>query len=225
MRVLLVEDSARLGKYVKDGLSQAGYSLDLAPDGEEGLWLALSNDYDAIILDLMLPKMDGMNVLRRLRKKGRKTHVLILTAKDSVSDRVRGLEEGADDYLVKPFALEELIARVQALVRRNYGLKAPVIKISDLEIDTARRSVYRKGKDLNLTSREYALLEYLAMRRGEVVTRTEIEHHIYDDRAEPLSNVVDSSVYRLRKKIEPPGHPTLIRTRRGMGYVLENPSS
>jgi DNA-binding response OmpR family regulator len=221
VRVLLVEDSPRLGKYVKAGLCQAGYSVDLAIDGEEGLWMALSDGYDAIVLDLMLPKIDGITVLRRLREKGNQTHVLILTARDTVRDRVHGLKEGADDYLVKPFALEELIARIQALVRRKYGIKNPVVRIGKLEIDTADRAASLGGKTLNLTSREYALLEFLAMRRGRVVSRTEIERHIYDDRSEPLSNVIDSHIYRLRKKIDLPGEQALIQTRRGMGYILE----
>jgi len=222
MRVLVIEDSLRLSKYVRDGLAQAGYSVDVAHDGEEGLWLALSNEYDAIILDLMLPKLDGIAVLQRLRAKGRKTHVLILTARDSVADRVRGLDEGADDYLVKPFALEELIARVQTLIRRSYGFKDPVLSIGGLKIDTARRIVSRGSRELSLTVREFALLEYLVMRKGEVVSRTEIEKHIYDEQAEPSSNVVDSSIHRLRKKIETVGAGDLIRTRRGMGYVIED---
>lgn len=222
MRVLLIEDSLRLSKYVSDGLSQVGYSVDVAHDGEEGLWLALSSEYDAIILDLMLPKLDGIAVLQRLRAKGRKTHVLILTAKESVPDRILGLGEGADDYLVKPFALEELIARVQTLIRRSYGLKNPVIAIGGLKVDTARRVVSREGQELSLTLREFALLEYLVMRRGQVVSRTEIEEHIYDEQTEPSSNVVDSSIHRLRKKIESIGARDLIRTRRGMGYMIED---
>lgn len=224
VRVLIIEDSNRLRTYIKDGLSQAGYAVDQAPDGEEGLWLASSNDYDAIILDLMLPKMDGITLLQRLRKEGRKTHILILTAKDTVEDRVHGLAEGADDYLIKPFALEELLARVQALVRRSYNTKSSLIRIGHLEIDTARRIASRQGERINLTSREYALIEYLALKKGQVVSRTEIEDHIYDDGAELMSNVVDSFVYRLRKKIESPDGPTLIHTRRGMGYVLEEPN-
>jgi len=221
MRVLLVEDSVRLSKYIKEGLNQVGYAVDSALDGEDGSWLALSNNYDVIILDLMLPKVDGISLLRRLRENKRNTHVLILTAKDTLSDKVHGLRAGADDYLVKPFAMEELIARVQSLVRRAYGRKSPVIAIGDLEIDTSRRVASRQGGDLELTAREYALLEYLAMKQGQVVSRTEIEQHIYDDLADPLSNVVDSTVYRLRKKVERPGGLTLIHTRRGMGYVLE----
>jgi len=221
VRVLLIEDSIRLRSYISEGLSQAGYAVDQAADGEEGLWLALSNSYDVMVLDLMLPKMDGISVLKRLRKDGRKTHVLILTAKDTVEDRVHGLDEGADDYLIKPFALEELLARIAALVRRNYGIKSSILKIGCIEIDTSRRTVSRFGEQIELTSREYSLLEYLALKEGQVVSRTEIENHIYDDQAELMSNVVDSFVYRLRKKIETPDGPALIHTRRGMGYVLE----
>ena len=222
MRVLIVEDSRRLRTYIRDALTQAGYVVDVAPDGEEGLWLARSNDYDAIILDLMLPKLDGISLLQQMRQEGRDAHVLILTAKDTVEDRVHGLGVGADDYLVKPFALEELLARVQALVRRAYGIKSPTIAVGPLVIDTAKRSVSREGEPIELAPREYSLLEYLAVRSGEIVSRTEIENHIYDDIAEPMSNVVDSSICRVRKKIDRSGEPSLITTRRGIGYVLED---
>ncbi|MCA9445592.1 MAG: response regulator transcription factor [Candidatus Omnitrophica bacterium] len=221
MKVLVVEDSRRLRTYIKAGLEDVGYAVDTAGDGEEGLWLAQSNEYDAIVLDLMLPKMDGIQVLQQLRKDGIGTHVLILTAKDTVEDRVVGLEQGADDYLIKPFALEELLARVQALVRRGYGVKSSQIVIGSLFVDTTKRVVKRGGDVIDLTPREFALLEYLCMKQGQVVNRTEIEHHIYDDLVEPMSNVVDTSVYRLRKKIDRPGDPSLIKTRRGQGYVLE----
>ncbi|MCB9783768.1 MAG: response regulator transcription factor [Candidatus Omnitrophica bacterium] len=221
MKVLVVEDSRRLRTYIKAGLEDVGYAVDSAGDGEEGLWLAQSNEYDAIVLDLMLPKMDGIQILQQLRKDGIGTHVLILTAKDTVEDRVVGLEQGADDYLIKPFALEELLARVQALVRRGYGVKSSQIVIGSLFVDTTKRVVKRGGDVIDLTPREFALLEYLCMKQGQVVNRTEIEHHIYDDLVEPMSNVVDTSVYRLRKKIDRPGDPSLIKTRRGQGYVLE----
>lgn len=201
----------------------AGYAVDSAYDGEEGLWLATGNEYDVVILDLMLPKLDGISVLQQLRASGRDTHVLILTAKDTVPDRVRGLEQGADDYLVKPFAFEELLARVQALVRRSYGAKSNEIAVGDITIDMARRIALRGERDLELRPREYALLELLALRRGELVSRTEIEQHIYDELAEPVSNVVDSAVCLLRKKIDRPGVPSLIQTKRGMGYQLQGP--
>lgn len=223
MRLLLVEDSKRLRTHLCKGLRGEGYAVDVAGDGEQGLWLAEINDYDVIILDLMLPKLDGLGLLGKLRSQGRKTHVLILTAKDSVDDRVLGLERGADDYLVKPFAFDELLARIGALVRRNYGAKSPQIAIGDLVIDTARKVVTRAGCLLPLKPREYALLHFLALRRGEVVSRTEIERHIYDELVEPMSNVVDSAVCQLRKKIDRQDRPSLIETRRGMGYLLREP--
>lgn len=223
MRVLLVEDSERLQTYLGKGLRHAGYAVDVVGDGEEGLWSATENDYDVIILDLMLPKLDGISVLQQLRAGGHDTHVLILTAKDTVPDRVHGLQQGADDYLVKPFAFEELLARVQALVRRGYGIKSQQLTVGDLTIDMARRVVRRGAEDLELRPREYALLELLALRQGQLVSRTEIEQHIYDEQAEPMSNVVDSAMCILRKKIDRPGGPSLIQTRRGMGYALQEP--
>jgi DNA-binding response OmpR family regulator len=222
MRVLLVEDSQRLRKSIAHGLRRADYALDETGDGREGLDLAGSNEYDVIILDLMLPGMDGLTLLRRLRETGRGTHVLILTAKDTLEDRLSGLRAGADDYLVKPFAFEELLARVQALCRRSYRSKNPRIAIGDLEIDTAARVVTRAGDRIDLTPREFMLLEYLALRRGEVVPRGKIERHIYGNSAGPVSNAVDSAICILRRKITPPGAAPLIHTRRGMGYVLES---
>src|SRR4030081_1535455 len=179
MRLLLIEDSTRLQSSVGRGLRKAGYAVDIAGDGEEGLWLAQSNEYDTIILDLMLPRRDGLSVLRTLRDKQNGAHVLILTAKDTVENRVNGLQAGADDYLTKPFAFEELLARVQALCRRSYQRKNPKIALGDLEIDTVARTVLRRGKTIALTPREFMLLEYLAMRPGQVVSRAEIEAHIY----------------------------------------------
>lgn len=221
MRVLLVEDEKRLQSYVERGLRNAGFAVDTADNGEDGLWLAESNDYDVMILDLMLPKVDGFGVLESLRAQGNQTHILVLTARDSVDDRVRGLDSGADDYLTKPFDLKELLARVQALARRSYGEKSPRLVIGPLRIDMAAKSVRVGGKDIDLRPREYALLEYLALRRGEVVSRTEIEEHIYDDRVEAMSNVVDSSICLLRRKLDRPGKESLIQTRRGMGYSLQ----
>ncbi len=224
MRVLVVEDEKRLQSYVKRGLRNAGYAVDAADDGEEGQWLAESNDYDVIVLDLMIPRRDGLTVLRNLRSQGKKTHILILTARDSIDDRVRGLQQGADDYLVKPFDLLELLARVQALARRTYGDKIPRLEIGDITIDTASRTVVHQGREVDLRPREYALLEYLAHRHGEVVSRTEIEEHIYDDQVDAMSNVVDSSICILRKKLGRSGEPSIIQTRRGMGYILQDPS-
>lgn len=220
MRVLLVEDSPRLQKSVGLALRKTGYVVDLAGDGEEGLWLALSHDYDVLVLDIMLPKRDGLSLLTELRRRGRMVHVLLLTARDTVLDRVQGLQAGADDYLVKPFALEELLARVQALGRRAYGTKQPRLVVGELEIDTIARTARRAGQPIDLTAREYLLLEYLARRRGEVVTRSEIEAHLYDEQVDPMSNVVDSAVCSLRKKLGAAGETGLIHTRRGLGYVL-----
>jgi DNA-binding response OmpR family regulator len=225
MRILVVEDSTRLQTTIGTALRRSGYVVDIAGDGEEGLFQAESNNYDTIVLDVMLPKRDGLDVLRTLRRRGRSTHVLLLTARDAVQDRVAGLQAGADDYLVKPFALEELLARVQALCRRAYGTKQPRLTVGDLEIDPLTRTARRAGRALELTSREYLLLEYLARRSGEVVSRTDIESHIYDEQVDPMSNVVDSAVCVLRKKLAvTPDSVPLIRTRRGHGYVLEAPA-
>jgi len=220
MKVLLVEDYAPLRKSLSQGLREAGFAVDATGDGEEGLWYARSGDYDAIVLDLMLPKVDGLTILRRLRESGDRSGVLILTAKDTVGDRVRGLDLGADDYLVKPFAFEELLARLRALVRRGYQAPSPSLDVGDLSIDTSARTARRAGRTIDLTPHEYALLEYLALRAGRVVTRTEIWEHLYDFRAEPNSNVIDVYVARLRKRLEQQGRPRLIHTRRGVGYVL-----
>ncbi len=220
MRVLVVEDYAPLRQALSKGLREAGFAVDVARDGEEGLWHARSGEYDLVILDLMLPKVDGLAILKRLREEASQTHCLILTAKDTVEDRVTGLNLGADDYLVKPFAFEELLARVQALIRRRYDAKSPIIRVEDLEIDTVGRVVRRAGDQIELTAREYALLELLALRAGQVVTRTDIWEHIYDFHASAQSNVVDVYIGYLRKKIERPGWPRLIHTRRGQGYLL-----
>lgn len=225
MRLLFIEDSVRLQSSVGRGLRKAGYAVDVTGDGEEGLWLAQSNEYDAIILDLMLPSRDGLSVLRTLRDKQNGTHVLILTAKDTVENRVNGLQAGADDYLVKPFAFEELLARVQALCRRSYQRKEPRLTIGDLEIDGPARAVTHHGKPMALTAREFMLVEYLALRRGQVVSRTEIEGHIYPDAADLMSNAVDSAICILRKKFDAVGTSARITTRRGLGYMMENEST
>jgi len=221
MRVLLVEDSARLQQTVGDALRRSGYAVDVSGDGEDGLWRGENNDYDVIVLDIMLPKMDGLTLLKTLRKNGKPTHVLLLTARDRVEDRVSGLRSGADDYLVKPFALEELLARVETLCRRAYGSKQNRLTIADLEIDNAGKKVWRAGQSVKLKPREYQLLEYLARRRGEVVTQSEIEAHLYNDDAEPMSNVVESALSSLRRKLGQANPAPLIQTRRGLGYILE----
>jgi DNA-binding response OmpR family regulator len=219
--LLLIEDYALLQKTLARGLREEGFAVDVASDGEEGLWYARTGEYDVIVLDLMLPKLDGLAVLRKLREEGRATHVIILTARDRVEDRVRGLDLGADDYLVKPFALEELLARIRALVRRKYEAKAPALTVGDLEIDTVQRTARRGGEPLRLTAREYGLLEYLALKAGRVVSRTDIREHLYGFGDEADSNVVDACVSRVRRKLEQGGRPRLIQTRRGFGYILE----
>jgi len=221
MRVLLVEDSVRLQEVVGAALRRSGYAVDVSGDGEDGLWRAENNEYDVIILDIMLPKMDGLSLLRRLREGRKATHVLLLTARDTVQDRVLGLKSGADDYLVKPFALAELLARVETLCRRAYGAKENRITIADLEIDTAAKKVCRAGESVKLKPREYQLLEYLARREGEVVSQSDIEAHLYDDDAEPLSNVVESTLSSLRRKLAQANPTPLIHTRRGLGYILQ----
>jgi len=220
MRILLIEDYLPLQKSIHQGLHEAGFAVDLTGDGQEGLWYAMNNDYDVIILDLMLPGMDGLKILKKIRAKGRQTHVLILTAKDTLEDRVAGLDMGADDYLVKPFAFEELLARIHALVRRKYQEKNPTLKIQDLRLEQATQKVWRGREKIELTPREYALLEYLALRAGNLVSRTDIWEHIYEFNSSTSSNVVDVYIGYLRKKIEQPGKPALIRTVRGRGYIL-----
>ena len=224
MRILVVEDYGPLKASLGKGLREAGFAVDLAADGEEGLWYALGEDYDAIVLDLMLPKLPGLVVLERLRAEGKQTHVLILTARDAVEDRVRGLEAGADDYLVKPFAFEELLARVNALVRRRYAAKSPTVRIRDLEIDRSTHRVRRGDRSVELTAKQYALLELLALRSGEVVERADIWSHLYAFDDEPNSNLLDVYVAQLRRKLESGGEPRLIKTCRGVGYMLEDVS-
>jgi DNA-binding response OmpR family regulator len=220
MKVLLVEDFELLRDSVAQGLRENGFAVDAAPDGEQGLWLARSGEYDVIILDLMLPRLDGLSLLKTLRKGGCKTHVLILTARDRPDDRVQGLDLGADDYLVKPFVFAELLARIRALVRRKYDSKNPTLQIADLEIDTTARTVRRAGQPVDLSAREYALLEFLAHRAGQVVSRTDIWEHVYEFDSTAESNVVDVFIGHLRRKLERDDLPRLIHTRRGQGYVL-----
>ena len=220
MRVLVVEDFPPLRKSVVQGLREAGFAVDEASDGEQALWLARSDEYDVVVLDLMLPKVNGLSVLKTLRERRSPSHVLILTAKDTNDDKVRGLQLGADDYLVKPFHFAELVARVQALVRRKYETKTTLLRVGDLEIDTSRRTVRRGEESIDLSGREYGLLEYLAMNTDRIVSRTDLWQHVYDFNASPESNVVDVYIKRLRAKIERPDKPRLIHTRRGQGYVL-----
>ena len=224
MRLLLVEDSKILQKPLITGLKSSGYAVDAVADGEEGLWMARNHDYDVIVLDLMLPKIDGYRVLESLRSDGSETPILILSARDSIEDRVRGLERGADDYLVKPFAFEELCARIHNLTRRRYEKRTSVLRVADLEIDTAGKTARRGGAPLTLAPKQFALLEYLMHRAGTVVSRTEIEEHLYDANAKVMSNVIDAAVSSLRRAITvDPDSPPLIQTKRGFGYVIAEP--
>lgn len=220
MRILLIEDYLPLQKSLAKGLREADFAVDVSSDGEAGLLCAMSNDYDVIILDLLLPKLDGLSVLKQLREKNKNNHVIILTAMDTVEDRIKGLDLGADDYLVKPFTFEELLARIRAMVRRRYEHKSPDINIDDMHIDTTARRVWRGDDEIILTSREYMLLEYLARRPGQIVSRADIWEHIYEFNSEASSNVVDVYIGYLRKKIEKESKPLLLRTVRGQGYIL-----
>jgi len=216
MRLLIVEDEVDLLTSLAKAMREEGYAVDTAPDGEEGLYKAENSDYDAIVLDVMLPKVDGWGVLQKLRKT-RKTPVLMLTARDQTRDRVRGLDTGADDYLVKPFDLSELIARLRAIIRRSAGQTRNVIELGSIEIDTAARTVTADGKQVVLTPREYALVEFLALHRGEVVTRTTLYEHLFDEDDSTLSNLLDVHVSNVRKKLG----SEFITTRRGHGYSIE----
>ncbi len=220
MRILIVEDSQPLRDSLRLGLAREGFAVDVAADGESGLSHARSNPYDVLVLDLMLPKLDGMEVLARIRDGQDRPHVLVLTARDQLHDRVRGLNAGADDYLVKPFAFEELLARIHALVRRRYQERSPVVQVGALAIDVVGRTATLGGSPIDLTAREYSVLEYLVLRRGQVITREEIEDHIYGVHKLPSSNAVDSTICVLRAKLGPSGRG-LIRTRRGQGYFLD----
>jgi DNA-binding response OmpR family regulator len=220
MRALIVEDSKPLRESLKIGLAREGFAVDVAADGKVGLSFARNNPYDVLVLDLLLPELDGMSVLAQLREKPDRPHVLVLTARDRLEDRVQGLNAGADDYLVKPFAFEELLARLHALVRRRYEERSSRVNIGDLEIDLVARKAVFRGSALDLTAREYALLEYLALRRGHTVSREEIEDHIYGVTKLPASNAVDSTICILRAKLGSDAKD-LIRTKRGQGYALE----
>ncbi len=216
MRVLVVEDEPDLRRVLAQALREAGYAVDEASDGEDGLYKATSWEYDALVLDLMLPRLSGLEVLRRLRDK-RSTPVLILTARDTIPDRVLGLDSGADDYLVKPFELEELQARLRALIRRAAGNAVSTIDIGDIVVDTVARVVSRAGKAINLTAREYALVEILAQHRGQLITRSMIYEHLFDENEDSLSNLVDVHVSNVRKKVG----KDFITTRRGQGYMID----
>lgn len=223
MRILIVEDDTDLGEFIGKGLREERYAVDLAVDGEEGLQLAGENPYQLIILDIMLPKLDGLTVCRRLRANGNTTPILLLTARDSIQDRVSGLDTGADDYLTKPFAFVELLARVRALMRRGGPQHLTRLKAADLELDPASRRAWRAGREITLTNKEYALLEFFLRNKNRVLTRTAIIQHVWDLSYDPMTNIVDAHVRALRAKMDRDFSPPLITTVRGAGYMLEEP--
>jgi DNA-binding response OmpR family regulator len=225
MRVLLVEDHKPMVRALRKGLEEEGFAVDTATDGEEADYKATTANYDVIILDLMLPKKDGLSLLQKWRRDGMSTHVLVLTARGGIEDKVKGLDLGADDYLTKPFQWEELLARLRALIRRGHQVKDPVLRIHDLEIDTAARTIKRAGQPIRLTPREYALLQFLAFHRGKVVSRSMIWEHLYDEHDQNTSNVVDVYIRYLRTKIDKGFTPPLILTRWGEGYLLRGEES
>ncbi|WP_041656411.1 heavy metal response regulator transcription factor [Azoarcus sp. KH32C] len=221
MKILIVEDELKTGDYLRQGLVEAGFVCDLVRDGMDGVHYALTGEYDLMILDVMLPGLDGWSVLQTVRRAGREFPVLFLTARDQVEDRVRGLELGADDYLVKPFAFSELLARVRTLLRRGKSKEPEVLRVADLELDLLRRRVTRAGQRIDLTAKEFGLLELLLRRQGEVLPRSLIASQVWDMNFDSDTNVIEVAVRRLRAKVDEPFEPKLIHTVRGMGYVLE----
>lgn len=217
MRLLVVEDEPELAETLRKVLVEAGFAVDAAADGEEALWRAEAAQYDVVVLDLMIPVVDGWEVVRRLRARGSRVPILVLTARDATTDKVRALDSGADDYLTKPFSLAELLARVRALIRRSTGSPSPIVRLGDVEIETNARRVKRAGAEIELAPKEYALLEFLARHRGTLVTRSMLYEHIYDDREDTMSNVVDVYVSNLRRKLG----RDVIRTCRGAGYIID----
>ncbi|MGQ0711292.1 MAG: heavy metal response regulator transcription factor [Rhodoferax sp.] len=226
MKILIVEDEPKTGDYLRQGLSEAGYTTELAHNGLDGLHLALTGDFDLLLLDVMLPGLDGWQLLRRLRQAQCQTAVLFLSARDQIEDRVKGLELGADDYLVKPFAFAELLARVRTLLRRGKGaIEASTLVCADLELDLIRRRATRQGQRIDLTAKEFSLLELLLRRQGEVLPRSMIASQVWDMNFDSDTNVIEVAMRRLRAKIDDPFAAKLIHTVRGMGYVLEAPGA
>jgi two-component system copper resistance phosphate regulon response regulator CusR len=224
VKILIVEDELKTGDYLRQGLTEAGFTVDLTRDGADGLHQAISEDYDLIILDVMLPKLNGWQVLEMLRKADKETPVLFLTARDEVGDRVKGLELGADDYLVKPFAFSELLARIRTILRRGKSnSEVTYLQISDLELDMLRRRAQRGGQKIELTAKEFSLLELLMRRKGEVLSRSLIASQVWDMNFDSDTNVIEVAMRRLRNKVDDPFPTKLIKTVRGMGYVLEEP--
>jgi two-component system copper resistance phosphate regulon response regulator CusR len=222
MRILVVEDDPSLSNVLVRGLRELAFAVDHAADGEQADYLGAINPYDAVVLDLALPKKDGLEVCRALRKRGSETRILMLTARDAVHDRIVGLNAGADDYLVKPFDFEELVARLRALTRRKGEVRERRLVVSDLELDTHAHRAQRAGVPLALTNKEYALLEFLVLNVNRVMGRREISEHVWDDNYDPASNVIDSYINRLRRKVDREGHVPLIHTRRGAGYLVSD---
>jgi DNA-binding response OmpR family regulator len=222
MRILVVEDEAGIAHFIRQGLTEAGYAVDLAWDGRDGLEFALSADYDVLVLDIMLPGLDGLEVLAELRRRGNKVPALMLTARDTVPDRVAGLDAGADDYLIKPFSFQELLARLRALMRRPPLQTGTVLMVGDLEMDTSRRQVQRGARSIELSPREFAVLEYLMRHPNQVLTRTQIGEHVWNFDFYHESNVVDVYIGYLRRKVEEPGELPLFHTVRGVGYRLSD---
>ena len=225
MRILLAEDDARVASFIRRGLREEHYTVDVAKDGEEALFLAQTGEYDLIILDLLLPKRNGLDVLRTLRTERNTVPALILTARDEVQDKVRGLDTGADDYLTKPFRFDELLARIRALLRRRGDMVPTVLRVADLELDALHHRVTRRGQPIELTNREYALLEFLLHHPNQLVSRTMLAEHVWEHDFDPLSNVIDVHIARLRRKIDDDFSPKLLRTVRGSGYILQDPSA
>ena len=221
MRILVIEDEVKIAQFVKRGLKEEGYAVDVANDGEEGHFMLSSNEYDAIILDLMLPKIDGLTLCRTLRKEGNQTPIIMLTAKDTVKDKVKGLDSGADDYLPKPFAFEELLARVRVLLRKKDNRVQTQLKVDDLVMDLLTHKVMRGEREIELTVKEYALLEYLMRNAGNIVTRTMISEHVWDINFDTFTNVIDVYINYLRNKIDSGSENKMIHTVRGKGYLLK----